>query len=390
MTSPRAMRVAFIRGSLLRSWELGNYALDAPGAQVTAFASRSVRLSGGPPPVEVRRLPSLNDLTRALGPRARGGVEHVLGTPEYLVGLERGLDGFDVAHSLELHNPLTAQAVKARDAGRCRRVVATVMENIPFRPPANGLVAGRMARVAGAVDHFLAVTERARLHLTTGGVPDERITTLPLGVDVQRFHPAPDRAPGAVPRPLRVVTVSRLEPAKGVEDLVVAVGLLAREGVEVDLTLVGEGPLAARLGVIAQAMGVAERVRLPGGVPYHELPALYRAHDVFVLASAPTRTWREQFGFAVVEAMASGLAVLAGDSGSLPEVVGGPDSLVRPHDPIGLAERLRELDADREAGRAQGRRNRQLAEERYDQVAVRRRLHAIYEQVLAEPSATRR
>ena len=81
------------------------------------------------------------------------------------------------------------------------------------------------------VDHFQAITERARLHLRIAGVPDERITTLPLGIDMERFSPAEGpRREG----PLRVLTVSRLEVAKGVEDLVIAVGLLAQRGVEVE------------------------------------------------------------------------------------------------------------------------------------------------------------
>jgi len=372
------MHIALIRGSLLRTWELPNYVID--GTEVTAFASRRSAAALQDPPIPIRTLPSLGDVRSSLGPRFGGALELVAGPLEYLRGLESALEGFDIAHPLELANPCTEQALRARERGTVKRVVATVMENIPFRPTENRFVARRVARAAGAVDHFQAITERARLHLRTAGVPDERITTLPLGVDMKRF------APGGTPRadgPIRVLTVSRLEPAKGVEDLVIAVGLLAQRGVEVELTLMGDGPLAARLQWIAAEMGVGDRVRLPGGVPWAQLHEVYRAHDVFVLASAATRAWREQFGFALVEAMGCGLPVLVGDSGSLMEVAGSPERLVRPHDPPALADKLEALVSDAELRRREGEASRARALENYDQRLIRRRLGELYERVLA-------
>ena len=372
------MRIALIRGSLLRTWELPNYVLD--GAEVTAFASRRSAGALQAAPIAVRTLPSLGDLRSSLGPRVGGALEVVAGSTEYLPGLERALDGYDVAHALELPNPLTSQAVKAREQGRVKRVIATVMENIPFRPPENRLVAQRVANAAREVDHFQAITERARLYLHTVGVPDERITTLPLGVDMERFAPAAGpRADG----PIRVLTVSRLEPAKGVEDLVIAAGLLAERGVEMELTLMGDGPLKARLEWIAGELGISDRVRLPGGVPWTELHEVYRAHDVFVLASAATRIWREQFGFALIEAMGCGLPVLVGDSGSLMEVAGSEQRLVRPHDPPALADKLEALVTDADLRRREGEASRARALEHYDQRLIRRRMLALYERVLA-------
>jgi glycosyltransferase involved in cell wall biosynthesis len=201
-----------------------------------------------------------------------------------------------------------------------------------------------------------------------------------MGIDLERFSPREgERAPG----PLRVLSVARLVSEKGVEDLVVALRLLADRGVDAELTLVGTGPLRGRLEALGRELGVS--VQVLGTVPYEELPAVHRRHDVLVLASAPRATWREQFGFAVVEAMASGLPVLAGDSGSLDEVVGDPAQLVRPHDPEALAAALAALAADPAAQRAQGERNRRWASDRYDRLQVAERLRAIYERTLAAP-----
>jgi glycosyltransferase involved in cell wall biosynthesis len=170
-----------------------------------------------------------------------------------------------------------------------------------------------------------------------------------------------------------------------VEDLVIAAGLLAERGVPVEVTLQGAGPLEARLRAVAAAMGVADRVAFGGHVAWDGLPDVYRAHDVFVLASAPTVNWREQFGFAVVEAMACGLPVLAGASGSLDEVVGDPEQLVRPHDPTALADALAAL-TDPALRRERGAANRVRAEARYDRRKVADAILRVYERALAAPS----
>jgi glycosyltransferase involved in cell wall biosynthesis len=258
-----------------------------------------------------------------------------------------------------------------------------VWENIPAPPPENPLVAQRRRAVADGLDRFLAITERARLHLELAGVPPERIDVLPMGIDVEHFAPAEDPVPA---EPFRVLTVARLVPEKGVEDLVIATRLLRDRGTDVQVTLVGDGPLRGRLARLARELGVADRVVLRGAVAYGDMPDTYRTHDAFVLASAARTTWREQFGFAVVEAMACGLPVLAGSSGSLDEVVGDPEQLVPPHDPLRLATALQRLVAEPETRRRRGEENRRRALERYDRRKVAERLRAFYDRVLDAPA----
>ena len=75
--------------------------------------------------------------------------------------------------------------------------------------------------------------------------------------------------------------------------------------------------------------------------------------------------------------------MLAGDSGSLPEVVGRPESLVRPHDPPALADALEALAADPALRAERGAFNRERVLERYDQRKVREQLRELYASVLA-------
>lgn len=375
------MRVALVRGTQLGAWDLPNYDFG-DGVQADLFVSRGFAADlGDTSGFGLRRLPSPADARRRLGPRFGGALDIAVGPLQYLAGLERALDGYDVAHVVELENPTALQAIRARRAGRCRRVVASVMENIPFKPQPP-LARRTLSAAAAGVDHCVAVTERARLYLEAEGVPDERITLLPVGTDVERFRPRPDPRP---PGPVRILSVARLEPAKGVEDLVIALGLLARRGAEAEVTFVGDGPLRGRLEQVARGMGVAERVRFEQ-IPWREIERAYAAADVFALASGATRNWREQFGFAVAEAMASGLPVLVGASGSLPEVAGRDDSLVTPHDPLALADALEPLVRDEALRAERGDWNRRRAEERFDARRVRAALRELYDRVLAEPA----
>ena len=84
-----------------------------------------------------------------------------------------------------------------------RSVLATVWENIAVPLPENGRVAQRGRRVAEGVDHFLAISDRARLHLEIAGVAPERITVQPMGIDLGRFRPA--ERDGDARRPLELL-----------------------------------------------------------------------------------------------------------------------------------------------------------------------------------------
>ena len=379
------MRVALVRGTLLRAVDLPTFAFTPQDdVEVELFVSSALAPRLGEVPFPVHGLRSPADLHARLPLPARMAVDAALWSTDHLVGLEDRVRGFDLVHTAELHTPIVEQSLRLRDAGRVRGVVTTVMENIPFFPASSPLVRRRIARVAPRVDLVVAVTERARLHALTHGVAEDCVVVLPAGVDTERFRPPPE--PRDSDGPLRVVSVSRLETGKGVEDLAIAVGLLARRGVPVEVTYVGEGPSRPRIDAIARHYRIADRIRFSGFVPWERLHEVHHEHDAFVLPSAATSNWREQFGFAVVEAMACGLPVLVGDSGSLMEVAGRRDALVTPHDPLSLADALERL-ADDPALRAElGAWNRERAVSVFDARLVRRRLRELYERVLAGAS----
>lgn len=200
-------------------------------------------------------------------------------------------------------------------------------------------------RAYARVQHIFPITPAAREVVRSKGWAGPA-TVVPLGVDTERFRPAPTpwRTGG-----FTAGFVGRLEPHKGVRDL-----LRAAELADCGLVVVGEGSLTP--DVRHAAMRRPGRIRLHGWVDHHELPGLLRTMDVLVLPSVEVVQrnlvrWigiplREQFGRVLVEAMACGVPVIGSDVGEIPYVI-GPAGLTYPAgDVAALADRLRQLRAD--------------------------------------------
>jgi glycosyltransferase involved in cell wall biosynthesis len=152
---------------------------------------------------------------------------------------------------------------------------------------------------------------------------DERVVTIPEGVDGQKFRPS------EVPKKPYVLFVGTLEPRKNLAGLLQAWKML--QGRHKDHTLV----LAGGRGQVfsAQALdGKLERVRFSGRITEAELPELYAGAELFIQPSHD-----EGFGLTVLEAMACGTAVIAARSGALPEVTGEAGLYFDPAEPAAIA-----------------------------------------------------
>jgi glycosyltransferase involved in cell wall biosynthesis len=194
------------------------------------------------------------------------------------------------------------------------------------------------------------------------------------GVDVSRFTGTP-RAHD----PPRVLYVGLLTPRKGVLDLLEASRLLAARGVRHEVWLVGgtpdEGPAAAE--PVLRAAESADARRLGQRLP-EQMPDVYREGDVFCLPS-----WWEAMPLSVLEAMASGLPVVATDVGDVGRVVkdGATGRLVPAKDPSALADALETLLVDADRRRALGAAGRRLVTEAFSAPATAQHLDRIYREL---------
>lgn len=181
-----------------------------------------------------------------------------------------------------------------------------------------------------------------------------RMELLPSGIDTDHFRPDVSDAAvrerhGLGDAPV-VCCVSRLVARKGQDLLIRALPAVAAAVPRVRLLIVGSGPYDATLRRLARRTGVADRVVFAGAVPYAELPAYFRAGDIFAM---PCRSrWFgfdiEALGAVFLQGAAVGRPVIAGGSGGAPEAVrpGETGLVVDPTSPAALATAIRELFAD--------------------------------------------
>lgn len=218
------------------------------------------------------------------------------------------------------------------------------------------------------------------------GLSEEfELDVVPNFVDPEHFRP--DEAPGrAALAPLfgapfeddtRVlVHVSNFRPVKRVPD-VVEVFAEVRRARSTRLLLVGDGPERAKVAARVRELGLTKEVSFLGTMV--ELAAYLRHADLFLM---PSET--ESFGLAALEAMASGVPVVAYDVGGLPEVVrdGETGRLTPPHDPARMAEAVQDLLTHEPRRLDMARAARQDALRRFSPEAALDRYESVYRRAL--------
>ncbi|MFF8376477.1 glycosyltransferase family 4 protein [Streptomyces sp. NPDC015661] len=269
--------------------------------------------------------------------------------------------------------PLGLMAPALRRAGAKRLVATTHGHEAGWAqlPAARQL----LGRIGEGTDTITYLGEYTRSRIATALTPAaaRRMVQLPPGVDEKTFHPDSGgdevRARlGLSDRPV-VVCVSRLVPRKGQDTLIRAMPAILRRVPDAVLLIVGGGPYEKDLHRLAAETGVAGSVRFTGAVPWSELPAHYGAGDVFAM---PCRTRRggldvEGLGIVYLEASATGLPVVAGDSGGAPDAVldGETGWVVRGESAEETADRVATLLLDPELRARMGERGRAWVEERW-------------------------
>ncbi|MES9605967.1 glycosyltransferase [Actinomadura sp. NPDC000929] len=246
-----------------------------------------------------------------------------------------------------------------------------------------------LGRIGDGVDVLTYLGEYTRSRMARALSPEAaaRMARLAPGVDETLFHRGAGGAEirerhGLTGRPV-AVCVSRLVPRKGQDALLRAWPRVLESVPDAALLLVGGGPYRGDLERLAASLRVGGSVVFTGGVPWEELPAHFDAGDVFAM---PCRTRRrgldvEGLGIVYLEASATGLPVVAGDSGGAPDaVLDGETGLVVPGRSVpGIAEAVAGLLADPDRARAMGEKGRAWIEREWRWDVQARRLGDLLE-----------
>ena len=208
------------------------------------------------------------------------------------------------------------------------------------------------------------------------GVPRERISIVPVGVDCEVFRPSDGpRTPGMI-----VATASADSPLKGLVPLIEALAKVRTEHPTANLTIVGQPRLGSPASQTIERLGLEEAVTFSGPLESHQIVELY---DRTVMAVVPSLY--EGFSLPAVEAMACGVPLVATTGGALPEVVGrdGEAALVvPPNDPSALAAAMGRVLSDADLRARLGAAGRARVLDRFTWQATAKGTAAEYERLL--------
>lgn len=209
-------------------------------------------------------------------------------------------------------------------------------------------------------DKVIAISEAVEEHLIRDfKVNEDRIRIIHNGIDAGSFTQQSSvlkqearKSFGLAEGPL-VGIVARLSDVKGHRYLIEAVSKIAADFPDIKLLIIGEGKTEAALTRLAAELGIKEKVIILPSVP--ENARILQAMDIFVMPSL-----QEGLGLALMEAMASGLAVIGSNVGGIRNLInnGVNGILVEPRDSAGLADAMRDLLLDEKKRQALGKQAR--------------------------------
>ncbi|MFE3458741.1 glycosyltransferase [Nocardiopsis aegyptia] len=260
----------------------------------------------------------------------------------------------------------------------------------PLRPHVARLAWWDLREVLSGVEHVTTPTPAAARLLRDQGF-GRAVEAVSCGIDLARFRPFEGgaaerrrlRARLGVPDRRTLVFVGRLDEEKRTDELIRAVALTP----DTQLVLAGHGSHRGRLEELAREEGVADRVVFLGFVAHADLPDVYRCADVFAIAGVA-----ELQSIATLEAMASGLPVVAADAMALPHLVeeGRNGYLFPPGHPGEIAARVSDVLADEGRRARMGAHSRAMAERHRLEDSLERFEHIYLEAALGALSAAGR
>jgi glycosyltransferase involved in cell wall biosynthesis len=191
-----------------------------------------------------------------------------------------------------------------------------------------------------AVDTIICASRYVAKRYVEAGIDEKKICVIPCGINIERFSKIPREK---VKSRIRFSYVGHLGRHKGIHVLVDALALLKKKD-RIQINIIGDGELRDYLKRKVKAIGWDNSVRFWGKVDNQQIENVYRETDVLLVPSI----WPEAFGIIIIEAMASGIPVIASRIGGIPEIIedGKTGYLIEAGNAKELANKMSEFIAE--------------------------------------------
>ncbi len=384
-------RVAIVRGPGLSKWEMQVYEPLMKWFDLTAIGSTRPINDIGNIKFPIKNL--VCPAQYAPLPKLIPMMFSIFGDTQWLAGFEKAVAGYDIIHSVELFNGYSAQAVRAKKKGLVKAVTVTIHENIPFTYSEYLAKMALKKEVITGADRFLAINEMSRDMLLLEGVDDKRISVIPQSVDAHAFRPPAKQDAeklknlrkkyGLKPDDFVVLAVGRMVWEKGWYDLIPAALRAAKDIKNVKFVFVGTGAERERLEIFSERLGLSETIVFTA-LPYNQMDSVFRMADLFAYPTLPTIRWNAQFGGGVlVEAMATGLPIVATLNGGVIDLVGREGGIfLQPQRFADLADAIIKFARDPKLCQQTGKRNRKTCLKLYGADVIAKQIKKEWEKIL--------
>ena len=384
-------KIAIVRGKFLNKYEMQIFEPLVSKFDITGFGS--LKPFHDKYAFPVIKLPSPMDLPEF--PYKMPILNRLFIDAQYLFGLEEKLKGFDIAHSAESYYRYTQQCLNAKKKGYVKKVIATVLENIPFN---NEGIWGRKnfkKRSRLELDHIIALTNKTKDALILEGADPKKITVISHGINTSIFKPRSIVKTSSNARAsedkqkskfdVNILFTGRLEFYKGIFDVVKAAEILLKnrdlKSYNLTFTFIGNGTKKKKLLQLEEKLKI-EKFIIHKEVSYDKMPEEYNSADIFIAPSKPIPTYEEQYCTVLLEAQASGLSIVTTKSGGIPENVGDAAILVEQGDYKAMANELKLFILNPKRRMEFSKKARKRAETVHDAKIIAKKLSDLYESIL--------
>lgn len=368
------IKVALVRGAYLNNFECQNYIFNRSSVLLTGISSLFPIHNTFP--FKVIKLPSIADV-----PFLKRGIKfisnRIIGDNQILFGLEKYRSHFDIFHTADPHYYYSYQLAKLRHENKINKLIVTSWETIPFNNEKLIYKKNNKYSVMDNADHFLCYTEKAKKCLMREGVDAIKISLIYLGVDLSLFTMNQNKPE----TPVTVLFVGRLVEEKGIMDAYEAFKSVCRQNINIKLQIIGEGPMKHTLIKRITADQLMNRISIETKA-YQQMPDVYNQSDILILPSKKTKTWEEQYGMVLIEAMASGLPIVTYNTGAIKEIVGKAGIICKNNDIQDLTRALQSLVMDKYNRVKIGTMGRRRASDLFDSKKTANNITELYQSVL--------